>query len=533
MNASYCPSISMTPFFANYGFEPLVPWAVKPPSQELPDVTAYLGMLSMTHVLCRDALRRARDRSTKYLSNRRRPVAYKKGDWVLVATKHLDYRSLDPPNRKLSSLYIGPFQVTQATSNTVTLDLPQALQHARLHPCFNVSRVRPYYTRVTTPSRPAPDALRVDGDRQYVVDRLVARRTAAGDPQLVEYLCVWQGYGLEEATWVARPGIDQVLCAAFDNLHPSDGALASDRPDVGGGPSESGVGGAPSQAKRRGRPRKQPAAPQAGNDDGRDPALVPAGADWLLPDGTRALDLVGRAVRYFWRSNKTYYHGTVGKVTSTAGTGKLVFHVHFPADDSWMQFSYAQLATILQSDGPADGTPGGVPPPGAPAQDGAPSSAGAASPRRRPGRPRKHPIPDPREASIPLPARDWVGPRSRRNPTSRRVAVVPAGVLRPPTWAPRRQPTRRLQPPPVPDSGKQPAVGADAPSERPRHSTRLAGGSDPAAVRVSQALAYYLHEAACDGIDAIVANNVWAAGVSGPCTWAEMVEARSHADDDV
>jgi len=147
INGSHSDAIGMTPFMANYGFEPLAPWAVAPASLDMPDVEARLSMLHEVHSLCRDALQRAKDRMLRYSSRRRREVTYRVGDRVLLVSKNLTYNPDGNTRRKLASVYLGPFVITKATDNTVTVDLPAQLVSAGLHPTFNVSRVRPYYPR--------------------------------------------------------------------------------------------------------------------------------------------------------------------------------------------------------------------------------------------------------------------------------------------------------------------------------------------------------------------------------------------------
>mmetsp|Transcript_29835 Transcript_29835/g.75095 ORF Transcript_29835/g.75095 Transcript_29835/m.75095 type:complete len:81 (+) Transcript_29835:141-383(+) len=39
----------MTPFKANYGFEPVAPWAVAPAPLDMPDIEVHLGMLQEVH----------------------------------------------------------------------------------------------------------------------------------------------------------------------------------------------------------------------------------------------------------------------------------------------------------------------------------------------------------------------------------------------------------------------------------------------------------------------------------------------------
>mmetsp|Transcript_34312 Transcript_34312/g.83477 ORF Transcript_34312/g.83477 Transcript_34312/m.83477 type:complete len:340 (+) Transcript_34312:125-1144(+) len=231
INGSHSDAIGMTPFMANYGFEPLAPWAVAPASLDMPDVEARLSMLHEVHSLCRDALQRAKDRMLRYSSRRRREVTYRVGDRVLLVSKNLTYNPDGNTCRKLASVYLGPFLITNATDNTVTVDLPAQLVSAGLQPTFNVSLVRPNYPRPDWQPSTVVEPVLVHNEKQYLIDSLVAQRTQA-DGKAPEYLVRWKGYDSSEDTWVSAEDIDPVTRAAFDNLHPESNALASDRPDV-------------------------------------------------------------------------------------------------------------------------------------------------------------------------------------------------------------------------------------------------------------------------------------------------------------
>jgi len=230
INNSHSDAIGMTPFMANYGFEPLGPWAVTPSNLDMPDVEARIAMLQEVHELCRNALRRAKDRMLRYAANRRREVTYQVGDRVLIATKHLSL-PLDNTRRKLACVYIGPFEVTKGGDSAVTVDLPPELARTGLHPTFNVARVRPYYPRLGAAPTTVPKTVFVGNEEQEIIDFLLARRTAL-DGSEPEYLVRWKGHGSSEDTWVSANDVCPAARANYDNLHPAAHALASDQPDI-------------------------------------------------------------------------------------------------------------------------------------------------------------------------------------------------------------------------------------------------------------------------------------------------------------
>ena len=59
-------------------------------------------------------LNSAREEHAKYYDRGREPLAFKRGDWVLLSTKSLALRR---PSRKLSPKFQGPYQVERVVGH--------------------------------------------------------------------------------------------------------------------------------------------------------------------------------------------------------------------------------------------------------------------------------------------------------------------------------------------------------------------------------------------------------------------------------
>ena len=88
-NNSITSATGMSPFFANYGFNPQVAWLkqaeVKNPAAEL-----YGHWLKEVHEQCKEQLKHARSRMSKYFDKKRLPAPpFKPSDKVLLDSRNL------------------------------------------------------------------------------------------------------------------------------------------------------------------------------------------------------------------------------------------------------------------------------------------------------------------------------------------------------------------------------------------------------------------------------------------------------------
>jgi len=113
--------------------------------------------------------------------------------WLSTDNLHI----LSHTSKKLTERWIGPYEVTRVTPNTVELKLPKTLQ---IHPVVNVSWVKPYLGPLPGQpvSRPGPVHVSEERDEEYEVDYIVVSCIYRWQ---LQYLVHWKGYKEHKRTW--------------------------------------------------------------------------------------------------------------------------------------------------------------------------------------------------------------------------------------------------------------------------------------------------------------------------------------------
>ena len=231
-NDSLQASTGYSPFFLNYGQDPLAPadllnskWsASRMPAVE--SASSFVAQLMKDIDAAKKHLAKAQARQTAYANKRRRPHSFAAGQQVLLSTKYL-LRTDGEVVQKLRARWEGPFDIVAMVGpNAARLDLPSEV--FKIHPVVNVEYLRPYHNRVVSAESEGEDAP-VASDSvepapvyyergtplwniEKVLDRRVHRkahwRKFKGKPRwfptLYKYKVRWQGYSVDQDSWELR-----------------------------------------------------------------------------------------------------------------------------------------------------------------------------------------------------------------------------------------------------------------------------------------------------------------------------------------
>ena len=117
---------------------------------------------------------------------------------MLLPTKNLRLKGIPA---KLQRKFVGPFTVLEIIGQQAyKLSLPDDW---KIHPVFHVSLLKDWRTANLQEDQPIPTDVPEVEDPYYEIKRILHWRKIKRNRKILkEYLILWKGYPVEEASWV-------------------------------------------------------------------------------------------------------------------------------------------------------------------------------------------------------------------------------------------------------------------------------------------------------------------------------------------
>ena len=203
-NAAISATTKVTPFFANYGYEPRMTFDVDALNEQ-GATTRERVEFEKANTLARKMkdiwewagkqMAQSQERIKHYADKKRRPIEFNVGDRVYVSARNIHTKR---PSKKLDDKWYGPFEVLKRMKSAYRIKLPLSM---RIHDVFHASLL------AKDPSDPLPDQQYpepspevIDGEKEWLVEDILDVRKKPGRGKALEVLCSWVGFD-KDATW--------------------------------------------------------------------------------------------------------------------------------------------------------------------------------------------------------------------------------------------------------------------------------------------------------------------------------------------
>jgi hypothetical protein len=202
INSSASPSTGYTPFYLNYGFEPVTPLTMirDVDNTNIEGVNVFVSRMKKVFKMAMQMVHKAQQRQKHQADQRRREQRFHSEEQVLLSTEHLQLKNA--PVRKLKRRFVGPFSVVRQVGPVAyELQLPASW---KIHKVFHTSLLRPFRTsRWSSPQEKEDAEIEPVDDEPYEVEKLLRWRwVGPSGRRHKEFLVLWKGWSIDDASWI-------------------------------------------------------------------------------------------------------------------------------------------------------------------------------------------------------------------------------------------------------------------------------------------------------------------------------------------
>ncbi|KAK4690415.1 putative transposase, partial [Phenoliferia sp. Uapishka_3] len=220
-NNSPHSSTTLTPFFANKGFNPRLEITLAPGTKEAHSVE--ITRIKEVHEHAKREILKAQEVQKKYADKERieAHADFQVGKKVWLSSVNI---TTTRPTKKFADRRLGPFAITDLVgSHAARLALPQSM--SRIHPVFHFAYLEPVAQDTIAGRRnpPPTEVVIAEQPTEYEVSAVLDSRRVSH--KRVDYLIEWAGYqddAYERETWERWDNLKgcQDLIDEFHTRHP-------------------------------------------------------------------------------------------------------------------------------------------------------------------------------------------------------------------------------------------------------------------------------------------------------------------------
>ena len=169
-NNSFHESIKMSPFYANYGYNPTFQVELK--DVKSPDAKERIQYIHTLHEILQHEIANAQKAFSEHADKKRLSIIpFKEGDKVWLLRRNI---KTTRPSEKLDYKRLGPFKVLKVISNVVyKLQLPSTI---KIHLIFYISLLEPFKTSELRPELPPPPPIVIKGEEEWQVEKILSTK---------------------------------------------------------------------------------------------------------------------------------------------------------------------------------------------------------------------------------------------------------------------------------------------------------------------------------------------------------------------
>jgi hypothetical protein len=198
-NTAVSEATKMSPFFANYGYQPETQWARPKDDLEWTNPASEILMSRWVAIWedLRANIKKAQERNAKYYDRKvMEPPKFKKGDLVMIDSRNMKTKR---PAKKLDHKKIGPVKIVKNIgTHAFRVELPPTMQ---IHDVFHVSLLEPYKkSKLPGRHQSPPPPEEIEGEENWEVE-VIANSRYNKKRKRIEYFVFWKGFPPEQAGW--------------------------------------------------------------------------------------------------------------------------------------------------------------------------------------------------------------------------------------------------------------------------------------------------------------------------------------------